>query len=159
MERRVLAPISGVHWSLRVEERADAGERVVAGGPVERRALLAVRRARIELALGRLEQLLQQSERVLCLRGAARVLHRQVHDRRLGLVVNHQVGTEIDEAHRGGDLPARHRLMQWRLHHEVDRVELGALVDGELQQVGRGAVRGEPMQRRRVVLVARAQRR
>ena len=163
LERRVLRPIGRVHVGARLEQRGDARERVLTGGPVERRALLAIARVDVDLlAARRLQEPLEQHERVGRVAQAPRVLARQVQHRAGRLVLDGEARPRVDEREGALGVAALDGEVERRLHLVVGRVDVRALGDGEPQQrerAGRLAVLGHPVQRRHVILVAGRERR
>ena len=77
----------------------------------------------------------------------------------LRLVFNFEGGARLDEGGGGGELALDDGVPQRALELVVDRVNVRALFDRQLHERLLGAVRRHPVQRRHVVLVARAERR
>ena len=155
VQRRVIRPVPGVDIGIGRDECTHARQRILADCPVKRRALLAIGGVDVRTVL---EQVLEQRERVLAVVQvlgvlAAAVLHRQVHHRALRLVGHVHLGARVHECERRREVALGDRKPQRRLHRIVDRVELRALAQRELQHC-LSTVESEPVQRSHVALVA-----
>mmetsp|Transcript_77195 Transcript_77195/g.153222 ORF Transcript_77195/g.153222 Transcript_77195/m.153222 type:complete len:242 (-) Transcript_77195:184-909(-) len=152
VHRRVRRPVLCVHVRTSRHKCRDTWQRILANGPVQRRALLAISRVD-ELWGSALQQSLQEGERVgTLLLTLASKLHCDVQHRAFRVVDGIHSRARIEKGQRRGSVTLGDGKPERRLHRIVGLVNLSAFGQ-RLDQHLLAAVEGKPVHRGHVTLV------